>query len=132
MKCLQVLLAIFAWCFFAATTGATDHYAAPAGTSSGDGSIGSPWDLQTALNQPGSLQPGDTVWLRGVTYRAPTSEGFMSHLNGTAASLIIIRNYNGARATIDGLHTQYTLAVFGSYTWFWGLEVMDSNTQRTV
>src|ERR1700690_2790153 len=132
MKCLQFLLAAFAWCFLAAAVWATDHYAAPAGTSSGDGSVGSPWDLQTALNQPASLQPGDAVWLRGGTYRAATSDGFMSHVNGTAASPIVVGNYNGERATIDGLHTQYTLAVYGSYTWFWGLEVMDSNTQRTV
>src|SRR5208283_2245068 len=89
-------------------------------------------DLQTALNQPPPVQPGDTIWLRGGTYHAPTSGGFVSHLNGTAASPIIVRNYNGERATIDGKGTEYTIAIYGSYTWFWGLEVMDSNTLRTA
>ena len=51
-----------------ATAKATEFYAAPNGSPSGTGSIGSPWTLQTALNQPAALNPGDTVWLRGGTY----------------------------------------------------------------
>ena len=91
-----------------------------------------PWDLQTALSQPSSVVPGDTIWLRGGVYRAPSSNGFDSKLNGTAGSPIIVRNYNGERATIDGRGTEFSLAVDGSYTWFWGLEVMDSNTNRSA
>ncbi len=116
--------------FFIGTAGAADHYVAPNGTSAGSGTIASPWDLQTALNQPVSVQPGDTIWLLGGTYDAPTSGGFGSNLNGTAASPIIVRNYSGQRATIDGHGTEFALAVYGSYTWFWGLELMDSTTQR--
>ena len=108
-----------------------DHFASPNGSSSGDGSINNPWDLATALSQPASVRPGDTIWLRGGTYRAPNSNGFSSKLNGTATSPIIVRNYNGERATLDGRGTENTLYVGGSYTWYWGLEIMDSNTNRT-
>src|SRR3954471_15278159 len=42
-----------------------NYYVAPNGSSSGDGSIGRPWNLQTALDGPSSVRPGDTIWLRG-------------------------------------------------------------------
>jgi hypothetical protein len=128
MRALILFIAVF---FVASVAKATDHYVAPNGNSAGSGTISSPWDLQTALNQPPSVQPGDTIWLLGGTYRAPSSTGFVSNLNGSATSSIIVRNYSGQRATIDGNGTTYTIAIYGSYTWYWGLEVMDSNTQRT-
>ena len=31
-------------------------------------SFGNPWDLDTALSQPSSVQPGDVIWLLGGTY----------------------------------------------------------------
>src|SRR2546430_1201491 len=48
---------------------ATEFYVSPTGTASGNGSASNPWDLQTALNQPSSVQPGDTIWLRGGVHR---------------------------------------------------------------
>ena len=50
-----------------------EFYVAPNGSSNGSGSFGSPWNLQTALNQPGAVHAGDTIWLRGGTYTGPTS-----------------------------------------------------------
>src|SRR5262245_37174151 len=44
-------------------------HVSPNGSSSGNGSVGSPWDLTTALNQPSSVQPGATIWLHAGTYR---------------------------------------------------------------
>jgi len=93
------------------------HYVVPRGSSSGDGSAGKPWDLATAFNQPVAVQAGDTIWLRGGTY----SGAFTSLLRGTATAPIIVRQYPGERATIDG-----NLLVQGSYTWYWGFEVMSS------
>ncbi|MEK7116901.1 MAG: peptidoglycan-binding protein [Patescibacteria group bacterium] len=78
-----------------ATTG--EFYVSPSGTSSGDGSITSPWDLQTALNQPASVQPGDTIWLRGGTYKG----WYVSKLVGTSAQPIIVRSYPGEWAVLD-------------------------------
>src|SRR5262245_16283770 len=85
--------------FLAATTKATEFFVAPNGSPSGNGSINSPWDLQTALNQPAAVQPGDTIWMRGGTYSNPPYRG---KLNGTAANPIIVRQYAGERARIDG------------------------------
>ena len=55
---------------------------------------------------------------------------FNSSINGTASAPILIRNYGGQRATLDAKGTPIGLAVYGSYTWYWGLEVIDSTTER--
>jgi hypothetical protein len=132
MKLVRVFLTVAAGLLLVGFAKAADHFVAPSGTATGSGTIDSPWDLQTALSQPPAVQPGDTIWLRAGTYRSSAAFGFVSNLNGTAASPIIVRNYNGERATIDGKGTQFTIAIYGSYSWFWGLEVMDSTTQRTA
>lgn len=104
---------------------ATDYYASPTGTSSGNGSLTSPWDLQTALNQPSSVHPGDTIWLRGGNYRFNgVSWKFNSVLSGTASAPITVRQYPGERATVDGNIQQLS----GGYTIYWGFEIMDSQT----
>jgi hypothetical protein len=70
----------------------------------------------------GRIQPGDTVWLRAGTYKG----NFKSSLSGNSSSPIVVRQYPGERATIDG-----TLAVNGRYTWYWGFEVANTNTGTT-
>jgi hypothetical protein len=112
------------------STHGADHFVSPVGTPAGDGSFTKAWDLRTALNQPPSVLPGDTVWLLPGTYRAPTSDGFVSKLNGTPDRPITVRNFHGNRTTIDGHATQAALTIYGSYTWFWGLEIIDSTSQR--
>jgi Right handed beta helix region len=103
---------------------AQGFYVSPSGSPSGDGSASRPWDLQTALNQPATVQPGDTIWLRGGTY----SGKFTSNINGTGASPIIVRQYPGERAKIDGGSGIGRIFIAsGSYTWFWGFEVMSSS-----
>src|SRR5215472_3719233 len=93
-----VLAATLLTLTLASTGQAIDHFVAPNGSFSGNGTFNSPWDLQTALNQPAGVLPGDTIWLRGGVYHAPTSNGFTSYLAGTAAGPILVRNYNGERA----------------------------------
>ncbi len=109
-------------------------FAAPAGSSSGDGSS-RPWDLQTALHGGnGKVQPGDTVWLRGGNYSsaAPVS----STLAGTAAAPVVVRQYPGERAILDARGATSStnrgdfLTVRGDYSTFWGFEVMDSDPDR--
>jgi hypothetical protein len=97
------------------TTGG-QWYVSPNGTSSGNGSISQPWSLATALAHPSSVGPGDTIWLRGGTYG--TGANVSSNLRGTASSPIIVRQYPGERATING-----GLTINGSDTWYWGFEV---------
>jgi hypothetical protein len=108
------------------------YYVATDGTSGGDGSTDNPWDMPTALSGAGgAIQPGDTVWVRGGTYFAP----FTSSLNGDASASIIVRAYPGERAIIDGKDVPSNgteiLTVDGSFTVFWGLEIINSATQRT-
>jgi hypothetical protein len=96
------------------------YYVAPTGSPTGDGSATRPWDLATALAQPAAVQPGDTIWLRGGTY--PGLNQLTSQLTGTAAQPIIVRQYPGERAIIDG-----QIIVNGGYTWFWGFEILNSD-----
>ena len=97
----------------------TAHYVAPGGSSTGDGSAGRPWDLPTGLaGASGQVRPGDTIWLRGGRYPGV----FKSTLTGAPAGPIIVRQYPGERATIDG-----HLRVEGANVWFWGFEVMQSD-----
>jgi len=129
LPALKSFAVVAACLMFAAAAGAADHYAATNGTSGGDGSINNPWDLQTALNQPASVQPGDTIWVRSGTY----SGQFNGNLNGTATSPIIVRNYNGEHATVLGLENDtFVLYVGGSYTWYWGLEISTSCAVRVI
>jgi hypothetical protein len=72
-----------------------DYFAATDGTSGGDGSIGDPFDLQTALANV-SMTTGDTLWLRGGTYYGK----FTSILTGGT-----VRSYTGEWAIIDGNRT---------------------------
>ena len=107
---------------------ATDFYVAPNASSSGNGSLNNPWKLQTALDQPSSVHAGDTIWLRGGTYVGH----FTSNLNGTSSSPIVVRQYAGEGATIDGndATSNPALVIQGSYAWFWGFEVTNTNPNR--
>jgi Big-like domain-containing protein len=102
-------------------------FASPTGSSSGDGSR-RPWDLQTALNGGnGAVRPGDTIWVRGGTYAGTYSTA----LAGTSTAPIVVRQYRGERATIDGgTSSVETFAVDGQWAIYWGFEVMQSGTQR--
>jgi hypothetical protein len=82
------------------------------------------WDLQTALSQPGQLQPGDIVWLHSGVYAGP----FTSYLNGTPERPIVVRGYPGEPVVIDGGDSRGSpiLTIKGSYTRFWGMEIMSS------
>ena len=115
----------------AGTISAADFYTSPTGQSSGTGSISSPWDLPSALiGAAGRIHPGDSIWLRGGTYKPPNSGGFYATVGGTSASPVVFRNYQGERVTLDGNGCEFTLAINGAYSWFWGLEIMDSSSSR--
>jgi len=106
-------------------TGA-QHYVASNGSASGDGSVSQPWDLQTALNHPSVVNPGDVIWLRGGAYGGGGSgTQFTSYLTGTAANPILVRQYPGERAIING-----GIAINAPYTWYWGFEVTNLDLSR--
>jgi len=94
------------------------YFVAPNGSSGASGTKASPWDLTSVLSGNKSVPAGDTVWVRGGTYRGQ----FYSYINGSPSAPVVIRQYPGERGTIDG-----NLVVVGSHVVFWGLEVMNSN-----
>lgn len=105
------------------------YYVATNGASSNDGSYNRPWNLATALSGAGGrVRPGDTVWVRGGTYRGT----FTSTVAGQAGAPVVIRAYPGERAVIDGSTstTSSTYVVRGGHSVVWGLEIMNSNTTR--
>ena len=96
---------------------ASQFHVTSGASSNGNGSLASPWQMQTALNQPSAVKPGDTIWVHAGTYTGM----FISSLNGSAGKPVLVRNYQNDRVTIvspgswrDGIQ------VNGSYTWFWG------------
>ncbi|HEX8848343.1 MAG TPA: hypothetical protein VF761_02330, partial [Gemmatimonadaceae bacterium] len=99
------------------------HFVSPSGTSAGDGSYQHPWNLATALAQPSSVVPGDTIWMMGGRYAGP----FVSKLTGTSTKPVVLRQLPGQRATVDG-----RFEIDGSYTYYWGFEVMDSDPKRVT
>jgi hypothetical protein len=93
------------------------------GSQTGDGSRTNPWALATALAQPGLVKPGDTIWMRGGTYKG----NFVSTLTGTPSAPVVLRQFPGERATIDG-----RLDINGQYAYYWGFEVTFSDPQRST
>jgi len=106
-------------------------FVAPSGRPNGDGSIDYPWDLATALAHPPALKPGDTIWLRGGKYVG----SFLSTLTGTPEAPIIVRRYADERAILDvdsvSAAQLPALKVKGSWVWFWGFEITNSNPDRS-
>jgi hypothetical protein len=114
--------------FCAAPALATDYFVSPTASASGDGSGGNPWRLQTALNHPAAVRPGDTIWLRGGTYAGT----YTSYLTGTSAAPIIVRQYPNERAKLDGGNSNGMpiLRIGGGHAWYWGFEIMSSDPDR--
>lgn len=104
-----------------------EFYVAPSSVATGNGSRKTPWDLQTALNQPWVLKPGDTLWLRGGIHRlafCPTR--FTSRLHGTSNAPVVVRGYPGETAAIDGNILQYS----GGWVVYRDFEIFNSIANR--
>ena len=107
---------------------ATDFFVAPGATAQGTGSKDQPWTLQTALDHPVGVQPGDTIWLRDGKYGTGGITTFKSKLVGTASQPIIIRQYPGERAIVDGT---LQIEAPAAHIWFWGFEVTNTDDTRS-
>jgi len=105
-----------------------DRFVAPDGKPTNAGTIEAPWALAAVLDDRAGkyAQPGDTVHLRGGTYRYPdrsnAATGFLLALNGQAGAPIVVRNYGRERATIDGGIRTRPQHLSRHY-WIMGLEV---------
>ncbi|HEY6093042.1 MAG TPA: hypothetical protein VIV83_13695 [Gemmatimonadales bacterium] len=110
-------------------------FVAPGCTSSGNGTYASPWNLQTALNGGSGtnlVQPGDTVWLLGGTYKCANT--FDSQKSGTSSAAVSFRPYPGHRVTLDAGDNPLgtLLTVHSDYTVFWGIEFTNSDPTRHI
>jgi len=105
------------------------YYVSPHGSSASDGGMSRPWTLGYALSTAGGrIRAGDTVWVRGGTYRG----GFRSTLTGLSGAPIVVRQYPGERAIVDAAgYAGDQFVVAGSWSVFWGLELMNSEPTRT-
>lgn len=102
-------------------------YAAPTGQPDNDGSIDRPLDLTTALSEKSPAKACDTIWLRGGTYRG----AFKGALKGSDGKPIIVRQYPGEVATLDsGPESGAGLHVTGTWAWYWGFELTNSDPDR--
>lgn len=107
-----------------------EWYVSPSGLPSNDGSAARPLSLAAALGGSSPARPGDTIWLRGGTYVG----NFTSSLTGTPSAPIMVKQYPGERATLDGVpdSSLAILTVGGADTWFWDFEVTNSDPQRLL
>lgn len=89
-------VALILFLMLASPTWATDYYVATNGNDGAAGTLSAPWrTIQKAAN---SVRAGDTVFVRGGTYR----EYVRISANGTAGSRITFQSYPGETAIIDG------------------------------
>ncbi len=121
---------------------ASTFYVSPVGSAHGSGTFADPWNLQTALNHPAMVLPGDTILIREGRYfgKSEITEiaAFVSVLTGTREKPIIVMPFPGERVILDGANRKhpvddppasdsYILGIIGSFTWYIGMEVTDSN-----
>lgn len=106
---------------------AAEWHVAVDGQATNRGTRESPWDLTSALDGRQKVQPGDTIWITGGTYRHPdrllASQGFVVRLAGTADAPIQVRAVPGTRATLDG---GMSVVSPTDYVWIRGLEILVS------
>lgn len=134
-RCRYSFVSIISFLFFLnATVYADNFYVAASARPGGKGTKKAPWDLQTALNQPASIKPGDIILLEKGIYKGI----FISNLTGTISKPIILKNNNGARVIIDGSlagQVKKNIPAFtikGAYTWYYNLEVTNTDTERII
>lgn len=106
---------------------AREHYVAVDGKADNAGTSAAPWDLGSALGGGRHVAPGDTIWVRGGTYkhpdRRPGANGFSVKLVGAEGKPIHVRALPGRRVTVDGgLRVEDP----GRFVWIWDLEIIVS------
>jgi hypothetical protein len=107
---------------------ATGFHATVDGSPVGDGSIDAPWDLQTALDTPPGVAPGDTVWIHGGRYAGT----FVVKHDGADGSPVTVRAWPGDRVTLDGQGAveEPVVQIYHSWTVIRDLEITNSGEDR--
>ena len=124
----RVIPAVIPFVFFSQSPAvATQYHIRPDGLASGNGSSSSPWNLETALSHPAVVVPGDTLWLHGGVYRG-AYECFLEGDSECADHCAVVSGRSG-RSSITAARTVTRMWVKGTYTWFWGFEIMVVDTE---
>ncbi len=123
----------------------TTWYVSSTGSSTNNGSLQYPWSLIWALQGASTtasvIQPGDTVYLRGGTYRFATTSSeytYTSTLTGTSVSPITVKSFPGEWAVLDGTMNGVTvknhtmIVINGDYTWYRDFEMTNSETGNRI
>jgi hypothetical protein len=125
---MQSLKCLLIGSVFALSARAADYYVSPTGSGS-DCSLDAPCSVSFALDRSHSpAQPGDTIWLRGGTYRGTVR----CDLAGLPMNPILVRQMPGERAVLDGGNSggDAVLTVAAKWTWFQGFEITSLDPQR--
>src|ERR1035437_5355456 len=116
---------------------ANDFFVSPNGSRSGTGSITNPWDIYTAVRATNSIQPGDTLYLRGGTYLGGWLTNYAGRLNlllvGTSNNPVTVRPYKNEKPILSiGLadQTGEILIIGGTYTILRDVEIVNQSTNR--
>jgi len=98
------------------------------GKSTASGTQNDPLDLATALSSSSPVQAGQTVWLNEGVYKG----NYTSELRGDSGNTIKVKPLPGKRVILDGnVAERSSLRIKGSWTDYYGLEVISSSTSHT-
>jgi hypothetical protein len=123
-KQLTPLLLLLA--LLVSSANAAEWFVAPTGASEGQGTKTTPWDIESALDGRQKIAAGDTLWLRGGTYKKPfelLGQGYKVQLAGREGAPIHIRPWDDERVTIDG---GLSIQPPSSHLWIRDLEILVS------
>ncbi|MDO4300701.1 MAG: bacterial Ig-like domain-containing protein [Clostridia bacterium] len=93
-------------------TAVTTVYASPEGSFKGNGTEGNPYDIYTAI---GFLQPGQTLILKGGTYKLTKPIEILNGVNGTAGNMMTVQAKKGEKVVIDGQNMTAGVILGGDY-----------------
>ncbi|GAA0370481.1 right-handed parallel beta-helix repeat-containing protein [Bacillus horti] len=101
-------------------------FAAPNGSSEGDGTVDSPLDLETAIRY---VLPGETVFMRGGTYTPSSMITIRKEYSGEEGKRKTLAPYNGERVIIDGQESlNNVLQLQADYWHLYGFEITRAQT----
>jgi len=110
---------------------AAEYYVAPDGQPDNAGTRESPWDIASAWSGEQDIEPGDTLYMLGGTYRHPEREWrggtWTINLAGTQEAPIHIRPVPGERVTIDA---GVNVTPRSHHLWMWDLEITISEADQ--
>ena len=97
----------------------TTVYASPEGSFKGNGTEGNPYDIYTAI---GFLQPGQTLILKGGTYKLTKPIEILYGDNGTSNQVITVQAKKGEKVIVDGQNMTAGVILGGDYWHFKDIE----------